>query len=81
MTEGSSPQIHRAPLVVLSVQDDDPPFRLVEIRGELAGKAFSLVDVLLYAHRAGLERLDLDDPASVRWIGGDQFTWGVARRH
>ncbi|SCF67344.1 hypothetical protein GA0115259_1008918 [Streptomyces sp. MnatMP-M17] len=77
MTESESPQVRVAPLVVLPVQEADPPFRLVEVHGELAGKAFSLQDVYAYAFAAGLRGADMDDPAVVQWLGGDQFTWKV----
>ncbi|KRV51484.1 hypothetical protein AQ490_01655 [Wenjunlia vitaminophila] len=64
-----------APIIVLGVNAADPPFRIVEIKGEVVGKAFDLRDVLEFARRAGLEDLDLDDPKMVTWVGGDRYTW------
>ncbi|MET7764944.1 hypothetical protein [Streptomyces sp. NPDC005336] len=78
MTESESPRITRPPMVVLGVQPAEPPelpFRLVEVAGELVGKAYSVVDVIELARRVGLEDADLDDPDVVRWVGGDKFTW------
>ncbi|MCX4824756.1 hypothetical protein OG883_33865 [Streptomyces sp. NBC_01142] len=75
MTNDAEEAFHPAPLVVLGVVPDDPPYRLVEINGELAGRAFDMVDVISLAHRAGLTHLDLDDPADVRWVGGDKYKW------
>lgn len=77
MAETESPRFQFAPVVILPVQEGEPPFRLVEIHGELAGKAFSIEDVFEYAFEAGLKGSDLDDPAVVRWVGGDQYTWSV----
>ncbi|MFB7271114.1 hypothetical protein [Streptomyces sp. NPDC056244] len=79
MTERESPQVRIAPVVVLPVNAGEPPFRLVEVRGELAGKAFSIEDVYEYAFAAGLRGADLEDPAVVHWVGGDQYTWRVRR--
>ena len=42
----------------------------------MVGKAFDIVDVIEFARRAGLEDVDLDDPAVVTWVRGDQYTWG-----
>jgi hypothetical protein len=64
-----------APVVVHGVIPGDPPFRLVEINGETAGTARDMLDVIKLAHDAGLERLDLDDPAHVRWVGGGKYRW------
>ncbi|GHJ28088.1 MULTISPECIES: hypothetical protein [Streptomyces] len=75
MTEAQAPRIHRPPIVVLGVQPNDPPFRLVEIAGELAGKAHSVLEVIEIARAVGLDDVDLDDPDVVRWVGGDKFTW------
>ncbi|MBH5337320.1 hypothetical protein IHE55_22195 [Streptomyces pactum] len=75
MTESASPRSTVPRMTVLGVQPGEPPYRLVEIGGELVGQAHSLADVLDIAHRAGLGRLDLDDPDDVRWVGGDKFTW------
>jgi hypothetical protein len=75
MTESEVPHIASPPIVVLGVEPGDPPFRVVEVDGELAGEAASVVDVIEIAHRAGLGDVDLDDPEVVRWVGGDKFTW------
>ncbi|NBM15472.1 hypothetical protein [Streptomyces sp. GC420] len=75
MTESQVPHIAVPPITVLGVQPGEPPFRIVEIGGELAGKATSVLDVMEIAHRAGLGHLDLDDPDVVRWVGGDKHTW------
>jgi hypothetical protein len=75
MTETDSPHITHPPIVVSAVMPDDPPFRIVQIAGQIAGTAHSVIDVLEIIRRAGLEHIDLDDPAQVRWVGGDKFTW------
>jgi hypothetical protein len=61
--------------MVLAVQPGEPPFRLVEIGGQLVGTASSIADVVGLAHRAGLGHIDLDDPDVIRWVGGDKHTW------
>ncbi|MBQ0986424.1 hypothetical protein KBZ10_18280 [Streptomyces sp. F63] len=75
MTEINEPRVEAPPIVVWPVTPGEPPFRLVEIRGEAVGKAESIVDVVAYAHDAGLGHVDLDDPAVVRWVGGGKYTW------
>ncbi|MER5930893.1 hypothetical protein [Streptomyces sp. NPDC002054] len=75
MTESASPHISSARVTVLKVQPGDPPFRLVEIDGELFGTAKSMTDVILLAAAAGITIHDLDDPDAVRWVGGGKFTW------
>ncbi|MER0241286.1 hypothetical protein AAHZ94_04455 [Streptomyces sp. HSW2009] len=75
MTERDVPRISTPVLVVLPVQPGSPPFRLVEVGGEMVGTARSVVDVIVIAQQLGLHGVDLDDPDSVRWVGGDQFTW------
>jgi hypothetical protein len=75
MTETGSPRISKPLMTVLGVQPGDPPFRVVQIGGQTVGVAHSLFDVLGIARRNGLEHLDLDDPAAVRWVGGDKFVW------
>ncbi|MFE1873225.1 hypothetical protein ACFW9N_20375 [Streptomyces sp. NPDC059496] len=52
-----------------------PPFRVVEIDGELFGTSKSMTDVILLAAAAGITIHDLDDPDAVRWVGGGKFTW------
>jgi hypothetical protein len=54
MTAGEVLHITSPPIVVLGVQPGDPPFRVVQIDGELAGEAASVVNVLEMAHGAGL---------------------------
>ncbi|MBB5937005.1 hypothetical protein [Streptomyces zagrosensis] len=75
MTERDCPRVTAPLLVVLPVQPGSPPFRVVEVGGELAGTARSVVDVIEIAQQAGVHHLDLEDPDLVRWVGGDQFTW------
>ncbi|MET9544909.1 hypothetical protein ABZY36_06275 [Streptomyces sp. NPDC006627] len=62
-------------ITVLGVQPGTPPFRIVEIDGEVVGTAKSVTDVLDAASMAGITVHDLDDPDAVRWVGGDKFTW------
>ncbi|MDX6331540.1 MAG: hypothetical protein QOI83_3923 [Streptomycetaceae bacterium] len=73
MTE--SPGVAPPPIVVSQVMPGDPPFRIVQIGGQQVGKAFSPVDVIEFARRAGLDDVDLDDPSVVQWVGGDKFKW------
>ncbi|MDQ1009232.1 hypothetical protein ACWD0A_22090 [Streptomyces sp. NPDC002867] len=65
----------RTPIVVHAVTPADPPFRLVEINGIVAGTARDLLDVVHLAHEAGLPHVDLDDPGVVRWVGGGKYKW------
>ncbi|MEU6016821.1 hypothetical protein ABZ826_23060 [Streptomyces sp. NPDC047515] len=75
MTESGSPLILTPRIVVLGVQPGDPPFRLVEIDGEVVSAATSVTDVLLTAAAAGITVHDLDDPGLIRWVGGGKFHW------
>ncbi|POX46178.1 hypothetical protein [Streptomyces sp. Ru72] len=75
MTEIASPHISRPRIVVLGVQPGDPPFRIVEVDGEVVGSAHSLTDVLALAAQAGVLVHDCDDPDLVRWVGGGKFHW------
>ncbi|MDX3275832.1 MULTISPECIES: hypothetical protein [Streptomyces] len=75
MTESASPYISTPRITVLGVQPGDPPFRIVEIDGEVVGEATSMTDVLVAAHATGITVHDLDDPSVVRWVGGGKFTW------
>ena len=75
MTESAGPSVSRPRIVVLGVRPGDPPFRIVEIDGQMVGKAWSLTDVLMVAAQVGVPIHDLDDPDLVRWVGGDKFTW------
>lgn len=70
---GSRPGI--APIVVLGVVPADPPYRPVEIRGNVAGTARDMLDVIRLAYEEGLTHVDLDDPAVVRWVGGGKYKW------
>lgn len=69
--------ISRPRIMVLGVQPGSPPFRVVEIDGEVVGEAKSITDVLEAAAAFGIRVHDLDDPDVVRWVGGDKFTWTV----
>ncbi|CAM5245037.1 hypothetical protein H114_16018 [Streptomyces gancidicus BKS 13-15] len=64
-------------ITVLGVQPGVPPFRIVEIDGEVVGEARSVTDVLQAAVAYGITVHDLDDPDTVRWVGGDKFTWST----
>lgn len=75
MTESASPHISHPRVTVLGVQPGDPPFRIVEIDGEMVGEATTMTDVLFAAAAAGIVIHDLDDPSLVRWVGGGKFTW------
>ncbi|CAL9599886.1 hypothetical protein SUDANB58_05415 [Streptomyces sp. enrichment culture] len=75
MTEIASPYITRPRIVVLGVQPDSPPFRIVEIDGQVVGEARTVIDVLEAAASYGITVHDLDDPEVIRWVGGDKFTW------
>ncbi len=75
MTEAASPYISHPRIMVLGVQPGTPPFRIVEIDGEVVGEAKNLTDVLQAAAAWGITVHDLDDPDVVRWVGGDKFTW------
>ncbi|GAA3871954.1 hypothetical protein GCM10023084_26180 [Streptomyces lacrimifluminis] len=66
-------------IMVLGVQPGVPPFRIVEIDGEVVGSARTLTDVLRVAAAKGITVHDLDDPDTVRWVGGDKFTWTRSR--
>ncbi|MFE6666476.1 hypothetical protein ACFVFH_23315 [Streptomyces sp. NPDC057697] len=75
MTESNSPHIAMPRITVLGVQPGDPPFRLVEIDGEVVLEATSMLDVIAAASAAGIKIHDLDDPDVVRWVGGGKLTW------
>ncbi|MEV7520336.1 hypothetical protein [Streptomyces sp. NPDC091371] len=75
MTESSIPYISPARVRVRGVLPGDPPFRIVEIDGEVVGTARFMTDVLLLASAAGIVIHDLDDPDEVRWVGGGKFHW------
>ncbi|MFD9357158.1 hypothetical protein [Streptomyces sp. NPDC060031] len=75
MTEGTSPYVSPARVTVLGVQPGDPPFRIVEIDGEVVSTARSMTDVIFTAAALGITIHDLDDPGEVRWVGGSKFHW------
>lgn len=75
MTEGAMPYLSSARVTVLGVHPGDPPFRIVEIDGQLAGTATSMTDVVLTAAAAGITIHDLDDPGEIRWVGGGRYHW------
>ncbi|MFE2042293.1 hypothetical protein ACFXAZ_15430 [Streptomyces sp. NPDC059477] len=79
MTEVDSPRISQPRILVLGVQPGTPPFRIVEIDGEVVGAARTIIDVLEVAADWGITIRDLDDPDVVRWVGGDKFTWTTRR--
>ncbi|CAL9345407.1 hypothetical protein SUDANB6_00356 [Streptomyces sp. enrichment culture] len=75
MTEITSPYITHPRIMVLGVQPGSPPFRIVEIDGQVVGEARTVIDVLEAAAAFGITVRDLDDPEVIRWVGGDKFTW------
>ncbi|EFE65323.1 MULTISPECIES: hypothetical protein [Streptomyces] len=77
MTESASPHLSYPRIMVLGVQPGRPPFRIVEIDGQVVGEAKAVTDVLQAAAAFGITVHDLDDPDVVRWVGGDKFTWTV----
>lgn len=55
---------------------DSRGLRRVTVGGERAGSAWSLRELRRVLSRLGLpEDMDLEDPATVRWNGGDSGTW------
>ncbi|MFD1832328.1 hypothetical protein ACFSJS_22150 [Streptomyces desertarenae] len=64
-----------APVVVWGVTHGDRPFRTVQVHGVPVGLAHDITDVVRLVHAAGVRPADLDDPAVVRWVGGDKHTW------
>ncbi|KOV96920.1 hypothetical protein ADK65_27190 [Streptomyces sp. NRRL B-1140] len=77
MTESASPYISHPRILVLGVQPGTPPFRIVQIDGQVVGEARAVTDVLAAAAAYGIPVHDMDDPDVVRWVGGDKFTWSV----
>ena len=75
MTEISSPHITSPRIMVLGVQPGTPPFRIMEIDGQMVREAKAVTDVLETAALYGITVHDLDDPDVIRWVGGDKFTW------
>ncbi|MEU7062517.1 hypothetical protein ACIA6C_18040 [Streptomyces sp. NPDC051578] len=64
-------------VVVSPVMAGSPPFRIVQVCGEVAGRAHDVIDVIHLLRAVGIPHPDLDDPSVVRWEGGDKFTWGL----
>ncbi|MBT3150335.1 hypothetical protein HTV45_05425 [Streptomyces sp. CHD11] len=75
MTESASPYMSNPRITVLGVQPGTPPFRIVQIDGQVVGEARTITDVLQAAAAFGITVHDLDDPDTVRWVGGDKLTW------
>lgn len=78
MTEQGAPHISHPRILVLGVcpgRHGEPPFRIMEIDGQVVGEARTITDVLETAASYGIPIHDLDDPDAVRWVGGDKYTW------
>ncbi|MET9081317.1 hypothetical protein ACIPX0_12465 [Streptomyces sp. NPDC090075] len=78
MTEIASPHISQPRILVLGVmtgKPGSPPFRIVEIDGEVVAEARDITQVLSVAAAYGITVHDLDDPGVVCWVGGDKYTW------
>lgn len=78
MTEQAAPYMSHPRILVHGVMPGKPgrpPFRIVEIDGQVVGEARAVTDVLEAAAAYGITVHDLDDPDQVRWVGGDKFTW------
>ncbi|BBC91936.1 hypothetical protein ACFY2H_08120 [Streptomyces griseofuscus] len=78
MTEQAAPYIPQPRIWVLGVcpgKPGQPPFRIMEIDGEVIGEARNVTDVLEVAAAHGITIHDLDDPDVVRWVGGGKYTW------
>jgi len=78
MTEQGVPHIHQPRILVLGVcpgKPGQPPFRIMEIDGQVVGEARTVTDVLETAASYGIPIHDLDDPDVVRFVGGDKYTW------
>ncbi|MFB7508075.1 hypothetical protein [Streptomyces broussonetiae] len=78
MTEQAVPHISHPRVMVLGVcpgRSGRPPFRIMEIDGEVIGEVRTVTDVLEVAASYGITIHDLDDPDAVRWVGGDKYTW------
>ncbi|MEW2048879.1 hypothetical protein OHS71_04940 [Streptomyces sp. NBC_00377] len=75
MSEIAGFRIPQPRILVLGVQPAPAPFRIVEIDREVVGEARDVTDVLEIAAAFGITVHDLDDPDTVRWVGGDRYTW------
>lgn len=49
--------------------------RRVTIKGHDVGRAHRLEDLIDFLRSAGLEHVDLEDPATVEWWGGGPELW------
>ncbi|MEU7552862.1 hypothetical protein AB0B01_10940 [Streptomyces sp. NPDC044571] len=65
-------------VVVSPVYPGSPPFRIVQVRGDVLGRAHDVIDVVRLLISIGIAHPDLDDPAVIRWEGGDKYTWAVS---
>ncbi|MFJ9817621.1 hypothetical protein ACIRU3_20590 [Streptomyces sp. NPDC101151] len=78
MTEQAVPYISHPRIMVLGVcpgKPGEPPFRIMEIDGQVVGRARTAMDVLEAAASHGIAVHDMDDPDLIRWVGGDKYTW------
>ncbi|MER6410010.1 hypothetical protein ABT383_09410 [Streptomyces humidus] len=75
MSEIASLRVSRPRITVLGVQPGPEPFRIVEVDGNMVGEAKDVTDVLEIAAAHGITVHDLDDPDTVRWVGGNRYTW------
>ncbi|MFE2095247.1 hypothetical protein [Streptomyces sp. NPDC059460] len=69
MTESASPRTSTPQITVLGVQPGDPPFRLVEIDGEVVRAAESITDVLFTTAAAGITAHDTSFVVAARADG------------
>ncbi|QHC23767.1 hypothetical protein [Streptomyces sp. GS7] len=55
--------------------------RRVTIRGECAGTAYHLLDLIEFLQRADLPETDtaIDDPELIDWLGGGPDVWNAER--
>jgi hypothetical protein len=78
MTEQAAPHICHPRVLVHGVcagRPGEPPFRIMEIDGQVVGQARTVTDVLEAAASHGIPIHDLDDPDVIRFVGGDKYTW------
>lgn len=75
--EGHTVDMEEAPVIVQPPSPDGG--RRVAIRGEYAGIAYHLLDVVEFLRRAGLPESDttLDDPGLIEWRGGGLEAWAA----
>ncbi|WP_369393894.1 hypothetical protein AB5J72_44820 [Streptomyces sp. CG1] len=82
MTEQGVPHIAHPRILVLGVcqgKPSEPPFRIMEIDGQVICEARNVTDVLETAASYGITVHDMDDPDTIRWVGGDKYTWTLHR--